>query len=175
MDSSGRRTHAQRQSVGKSKRGRKLQERHGSGYGSEGGDARVGDRDDSCSPLGNQSAIGTGEVDRGWNSRRRDPRVNGADIYVARVTKRGMGSAMPCWRCLEWCRWAGVKRIFHWDADQGKFEVVKVNSAEKEVYETRADLRLYSGLVSLFVHCQHIVYRFVFTGTVMLDSSRNVS
>ena len=40
--------------------------------------------------------------------RRRDPRINGADLYVARVTKRGMGNAKPCWRCLGWCKWSGV-------------------------------------------------------------------
>ena len=63
--------------------------------------------------------------------RRRDPRINGADIYVARVTKVGMGSAKPCWRCVEWCRWAGVKRIFHWNGEDGKFDMVKVNTAER--------------------------------------------
>lgn len=86
---------------------------------------------------------------KGWNERRRDPRVNGADIYVARITKSGMGNAKPCWRCLEWCRWAGVKRVFHWNGDEGRFEVVKVNSANRENYETRADLRLFAGLVSI--------------------------
>ncbi|KAI0772341.1 hypothetical protein BD413DRAFT_623058 [Trametes elegans] len=87
------------------------------------------------------------ETDKMWDARRRDPRANGADIYVARFTKNGMGSAKPCWRCLEWCRWAGVKRIFHWNADEGKFDVVKVNSAERGQYETHADIRLFAGLV----------------------------
>ncbi|KAH8114822.1 hypothetical protein DFH11DRAFT_1840857 [Phellopilus nigrolimitatus] len=50
-----------------------------------------------------------------WDQRRRDPRANGADIYVARITKSGCGNARPCWRCLEWCKWAGIKRIFHWN------------------------------------------------------------
>ncbi|KAH9886716.1 hypothetical protein C8Q73DRAFT_739974 [Cubamyces lactineus] len=86
------------------------------------------------------------EPDKLWDARRRDPRANGADIYVARFTKNGMGSAKPCWRCLEWCRWAGVKRIFHWNADEGKFDVVKVNSAESGQYETHADIRLFAGL-----------------------------
>lgn len=49
-------------------------------------------------------------------SRRPRSRVNGADIYVVRTTKKGLGNAKPCWRCLEWCRWAGVRRIFYWDA-----------------------------------------------------------
>ncbi|OJT11310.1 hypothetical protein TRAPUB_12185 [Trametes pubescens] len=88
------------------------------------------------------------ETDKLWDSRRRDPRANGADIYVARFTKNGFGSAKPCWRCLEWCRWAGVKRIFHWNADEGRFDVVKVNSAESGQYETHADIRLFAGLVS---------------------------
>lgn len=89
-----------------------------------------------------------GEGDRAWSARRRDPRVNGADIYVVRVTKMGMGSAKPCWRCLEWCRWAGVKRIFHWNVDEGKFDVVKVNTAEKDQYTTHSDIRLYAGKAS---------------------------
>ncbi|KAI0830324.1 hypothetical protein BC628DRAFT_1313925 [Trametes gibbosa] len=90
------------------------------------------------------------ETDKLWDSRRRDPRANGADIYVARFTKNGFGSAKPCWRCLEWCRWAGVKRIFHWDAEKGKFDVVKVNSPERGQYETHADIRLFAGLVCVF-------------------------
>ncbi|EPQ55964.1 hypothetical protein GLOTRDRAFT_93474 [Gloeophyllum trabeum ATCC 11539] len=83
---------------------------------------------------------------KGWDSRRRDSRVNGADIYVARITKNGTGNAKPCWRCLEWCRWAGVKRVFHWNSESEKFDVVKVNSAERDQYETHADGRLYAGL-----------------------------
>lgn len=75
--------------------------------------------------------------------------MNGADLYVVRVTKKGMGSCKPCWRCLEWARWAGVKRIFHWNNEEGVFEVVKVNNAESTAYETHADVRLYAGLVSL--------------------------
>ena len=80
--------------------------------------------------------------------RRRDSKVNGADIYVARVTKNGLGSAKPCWRCLHWCYWAGIKRIFHWDETLGKWEVVKVNSPGTDQYETTADVRLYTRAVS---------------------------
>jgi len=87
------------------------------------------------------------DVEKAWSARRRDPRINGADIYVARVTKVGMGSAKPCWRCLEWCRWAGVKRIFHWNGEEGKFDMVKVNTAERGQYETHADIRLFAGMV----------------------------
>ena len=62
-----------------------------------------------------------------------------------------MGSAAPCWRCLEWCRWAGVKRIFHWNGDESRFDVVKVNNAQGAVmYETHADVRLFAGLVRSF-------------------------
>lgn len=83
-----------------------------------------------------------------WSGRRRVNRVNGADIYVARFTKSGVGSAKPCWRCLEWCRWAGVKRVFHWNGIERKFDVVKVNEAceQLDAYETHADGRLYAGL-----------------------------
>ena len=88
------------------------------------------------------------EAEKAWSARRRDPRINGADIYVARVTKVGMGSARPCWRCVEWCRWAGVKRIFHWNGEEGRFDVVKVNTAERDQYETHADIRLFAGMVS---------------------------
>lgn len=59
-----------------------------------------------------------------------------------------MGSARPCWRCLEWCRWAGVKRIFHWNEHTGTFDAVKVNSADPNQYETHADIRLFAGMVS---------------------------
>ncbi|KAH9966369.1 hypothetical protein BGW80DRAFT_1230368 [Lactifluus volemus] len=86
------------------------------------------------------------EAEKAWSARRRDPRINGADIYVARVTKVGMGSARPCWRCVVWCRWAEVKRIFHWNGEDGKFDVVKVNTAEQDQYETHADIRLYAGM-----------------------------
>ena len=34
-----------------------------------------------------------GEADKAWSARRRDPRINGANIYVARVTKVGMGGS----------------------------------------------------------------------------------
>lgn len=84
----------------------------------------------------------------GWSSRRRDPKINGCDLYVARVTKSGCGNARPCWRCLEWCRWAGIKRIFHWNEVTSQFEVVKVNNSEPGHYETHADIRLFAGLVS---------------------------
>lgn len=84
-----------------------------------------------------------------WHARRRDPRLNGADLYVVRVTKNGCGNARPCWRCLEWCRWAGIKRMFHWNEETRCFDVVKVNSASPEQYETHADGRLFAGQVRI--------------------------
>jgi len=80
-----------------------------------------------------------------WDTRRRDPRISGADVYVARVTRKGIiGPASPCWRCIEWCRWAGIKRIFHWDPENGRWEVVKVNDVDK-VYCTNSDLKMVGG------------------------------
>jgi hypothetical protein len=100
---------------------------------------------DACCAAGGPVVV---DVEKAWSARRRDPRINGADLYVARVTKVGMGSAKPCWRCLEWCRWAGVKRIFHWNGEEGKFDMVKVNTAERDQYETHADIRLFAGMAS---------------------------
>lgn len=116
--------------------------------------------------LNGPTATRVKDGDRGWDTRRRDPRANGADIYVARFTKNGMGSARPCWRCLEWCRWAGVKRIFHWNAEENRFEVVKVNSAQSGQYETHADIRLFAGLVrDLFLRCHFSCLRFSRVGS----------
>jgi hypothetical protein len=86
----------------------------------------------------------------GCDVRRRDSKVNGADIYVARVTKKGLGNAKPCWRCVHWCYWAGIKRIFHWDEALGRWEVVKVNSPGEDQYETATDIRLCTRAVSCF-------------------------
>ncbi|KAG0706239.1 hypothetical protein DFH29DRAFT_980513 [Suillus ampliporus] len=72
------------------------------------------------------------EPSRGWDARRRDSRVNGADIYVARVIKNGLGSAKPCWRCIHW--------------------LLKVNEGYKDYYETQADVRLFSRLVSFILY-----------------------
>lgn len=117
----------------------------GSSGSSSSGESSDSESSRSSAPEPGSSCCGG---DKRWHARRRDPRVNGADIYVARFTKNGMGSASPCWRCLEWCRWAGVKRIFHWNGDEGKFDVVKVNSAQGNImYETHADFRLFAGLV----------------------------
>ena len=47
-----------------------------------------------------------------------------------------------------------IKRIFHWNGEDGKFDMVKVNTAELDQYETHADIRLYAGMVSGLV-CVH--------------------
>ncbi|KAG1732650.1 uncharacterized protein EDB91DRAFT_1238719 [Suillus paluster] len=84
---------------------------------------------DSCCAIDGESSppcdMLFAEPPRGWDARRRDSRVNGADIYVARVIKNGLGSAKPCWRY---------------------FEVLKVNEGYKDYYETHTDVRLFGGL-----------------------------
>ncbi|KAI6041771.1 hypothetical protein EDC04DRAFT_2565105 [Pisolithus marmoratus] len=95
---------------------------------------------------------GTG-LDKSWGARRRDPRVNGADLYVVRVTKSGVGNAQPCWRCVRWCAWSGVKRIFHWNPKEGRFDVTKVNDESGGFYQTQADTRLFAGAVCMYIPC----------------------
>lgn len=119
--------------------------RDNSEYSGSGGYADCG-----CTSSDSEARLPSSNPGRSWEERRRDPRVNGADIYVVRVSKSGLGNAKPCWRGLEWCRWAGVKRVFHWDDVGHRFEMVKVNDAERENYETRADTRLFAGLVRVF-------------------------
>ncbi|EMD31073.1 hypothetical protein CERSUDRAFT_127616 [Gelatoporia subvermispora B] len=116
--------------------------RTGSGSGKGGG----GGKQDKGAGAAAGQGQGQGPGEKGWAVRRRSPRANGADLYVARFTKNGVGGAAPCWRCLAWCRWAGVKRVFHWNGELGRFEVIKVNSAQGAMYETHADFRLFAGL-----------------------------
>lgn len=139
------------QKLKKSKNARS-QKRSPSSEGSSSGEASGSETSGRDSPLPPGEIMpviteGSGGGSRGWHSRRRDPRMNGADIYVARITKNGLGNARPCWRCLEWCKWAGVKRIFHWNEETNQFDVVKVNNAQPDQYETHADIRLFAGLV----------------------------
>jgi hypothetical protein len=84
------------------------------------------------------------------NGHHRSSRANGADIYVARVGRGGvLGTAHPCARCVQWCGWAGIRRVFHWSPTTHRFEVVKVADAKTSVvYATTADRRLASGMVS---------------------------
>ncbi|KAG8936440.1 hypothetical protein FRC02_002271 [Tulasnella sp. 418] len=145
---------------------------HGNGYGDsdhnpndtsrivnekEGGRSRSGERRGSGSKITNPPLPSTEDQDAslpdtpfqrpiGIDFRRRDPRVNGSDLYVVRVKKTGMGNAMPCWRCLEWCRWAGVKRVFHWSKDEHKWMMVKVNDTDSKLYQTRSDEEKGKGL-----------------------------
>lgn len=100
---------------------------------------------------------------KAWAARRRNPRVNGADLYVARRIKQQIGAgvtanARPCWRCIGWCKWAGVKRIFHWNEELGKFEMIKVNACAMDFYETQSDARLAAGRVSGFADCQRLCW-----------------
>ncbi|KAJ7852959.1 hypothetical protein B0H13DRAFT_2083390 [Mycena leptocephala] len=76
--------------------------------------------------------------------RSRHPKLNGCDLYVCRVTKTGeFGCSKPCWRCVDWCAWAGIRRIFHWSVVEGRFICIKVRDASRaECYETIVDLRL---------------------------------
>ncbi|KAJ7153466.1 hypothetical protein C8R43DRAFT_885683 [Mycena crocata] len=83
--------------------------------------------------------------------RPRYTRLNGADLYVARVTKdkHGFGCSKPCWRCVEWCAWAGIRRIFHWSVAEGRFVCLKVGGAsEGDVYQTVADFRYLAGTLA---------------------------
>ncbi|KAF8326042.1 uncharacterized protein EI90DRAFT_3071277 [Cantharellus anzutake] len=83
-----------------------------------------------------------------YDARRRNPKINGADLYVVRITPGGgTGPSKPCARCIEWCRWAGIKRVFHWDGKSSMFEVAKV-SDESGIYVTPADIKLRNGTIS---------------------------
>jgi hypothetical protein len=95
--------------------------------------------------------VTTEDLKKAPDSRRRDPKVNGADLYVVRVTKSGCGSASPCGRCIKWCEWAGVRRVFHWDGVVGQWVMIKVNeqSTMGKSYTTNADIRVLDGTVSL--------------------------
>ncbi|KAJ7730240.1 hypothetical protein DFH07DRAFT_969236 [Mycena maculata] len=89
-------------------------------------------------------ARGTAQKQR--RRRARNSRLNGADLYVCRVTPAGFGCARPCWRCVEWCAWAGIRRIFHWSTVEGRFVCLKVGGALKEeCYQTITDCRYFTG------------------------------
>ncbi|KAJ6625972.1 hypothetical protein B0H10DRAFT_2173969 [Mycena sp. CBHHK59/15] len=85
------------------------------------------------SPGGSRAAAG----------RSRSSKLNGCDLYVCRITKTGnFGCSKPCWRCVDWCAWAGIKRIFHWSVEEGRFLCIKVGDASEDVYQTTTDTRL---------------------------------
>ncbi|KAK7055519.1 CMP/dCMP-type deaminase domain-containing protein [Favolaschia claudopus] len=101
--------------------------------------------DDACEGKGGECSVGqevTGKQQR--RSQQQHSKLNGCDLYVCRTTKKGeFGCSKPCWRCVSWCRWAGIKRIFHWSVEEGRFICLKVGDASvAECYETVADVRL---------------------------------
>ncbi|KAF7307890.1 CMP/dCMP-type deaminase domain-containing protein [Mycena kentingensis (nom. inval.)] len=83
------------------------------------------------------------------SSRRKFGRVSGADLYVVRVTRSGeYACAKPCWRCIEWCAWAGIKRIFHWGVIEQRWVCLKVGDASAgDWYETLTDTRVFTGQI----------------------------
>jgi hypothetical protein len=66
-------------------------------------------------------------------------RTNGADIYVVRTNAAGPADAAPCARCLAWCTWSGVRRVFFWSAARGSFACARVAQPGESVYATRSD------------------------------------
>ncbi|KAJ7457044.1 hypothetical protein FB451DRAFT_1342006 [Mycena latifolia] len=68
--------------------------------------------------------------------------ISGSTLYVCRVTKDGFGCSKPCWRCVDWCEWAGIKRIFYWSVVEGRFLCLKVGAPSGESYQTIADTRM---------------------------------
>jgi hypothetical protein len=109
------------------------------------------DRSPSCAAdMKPDYAQGRGRAQNEPNGHHRRSRGNGADIYVARVGRGGvLGTAHPCTRCVQWCAWAGIRRVFHWSPATHRFEVVKVADVKNmAVYATTANRRLASGLVS---------------------------
>ncbi|KAJ6463565.1 hypothetical protein C8R45DRAFT_840962 [Mycena sanguinolenta] len=85
-----------------------------------------------------------GGVPQGFRrGRSRFPKLNGCDLYVCRIrADGGFGCSKPCWRCVDWCAWAGIRRIFHWSVEEERFICLKVRDASQaECYETTADVR----------------------------------
>ncbi|KAK7055525.1 CMP/dCMP-type deaminase domain-containing protein [Favolaschia claudopus] len=81
--------------------------------------------DDACEGKGGECSVGqevTGKQQR--RSQQQHSKLNGCDF-------------------VSWCRWAGIKRIFHWSVEEGRFICLKVGDASvAECYETVADVRL---------------------------------
>ncbi|KAJ7574018.1 hypothetical protein C8J56DRAFT_803502, partial [Mycena floridula] len=76
--------------------------------------------------------------------RQKHSKLNGADLYVVRVTKSGIRCSKPCWRCVDWCGWAGIKRIFYWNEQSDGFTCMKIRDAKQSLHETQADTRLFN-------------------------------
>lgn len=52
---------------------------------------------------------------------------------------------------VEWCRWAGIKRIFYWDASASGFKGVKIGDLSVEHYQTQAEYRLAERVVRSYL------------------------
>ncbi|PWN44934.1 hypothetical protein IE81DRAFT_345312 [Ceraceosorus guamensis] len=49
----------------------------------------------------------------------------------------------PCWRCIQWCRWAGIKRAF-WTTKDGRWEGAKISdlvAGSSSFHITRAEMQ----------------------------------
>ncbi|CEH16634.1 Cytidine deaminase-like [Ceraceosorus bombacis] len=49
----------------------------------------------------------------------------------------------PCWRCIQWCRWAGIKRAF-WTTKDGRWEGAKISdlvAGSSSLHITRAEMQ----------------------------------
>ncbi len=56
---------------------------------------------------------------------------------------------------IQWCKWAGIRRVFYWDEDEKRFSCLKVGATQsQDCYETMTDVRLVS-LYSSQSRCQH--------------------
>jgi len=108
--------------------------------------ARVGGaQSDSTTGSGCQCQRQVGRLTS--KSARRSTRTNNTDLYVVRINGATgkPATARPCWRCVAWCEWAGVKRIFYWDENKNGFEVMRIGGGQciKEmVYRTRSDWKM---------------------------------
>ena len=86
------------------------------------------------------------------SKRRRERRLIvaavGTGARASRATAAGSWAARNRgWWCTVWCRWTDVKHIFHWNGENGEFDMVKFNTMERDQYETHADIRLLAGMV----------------------------
>ena len=64
-----------------------------------------------------------------------------------------------------------MKRIFHWNGDEARFDVVKVNNAQGAgMYETHADVRLFAGLVRGSLPSHTLCSQLTSAGLVKVDT-----
>ncbi|KAF8321612.1 hypothetical protein DL93DRAFT_2051337 [Clavulina sp. PMI_390] len=102
-------------------------------------------REQSQGPL-SASSEQEQQDDQGGSS---SSKLNGTDLYIVRLSRNGQqsGRCDPCARCIAWARWAGVRRIFHWNTERSGWDVVKVNGIDVVGYLTQADARACNGMV----------------------------